>query len=96
MKKLTFILSFLLLTIVLAAQELPLDPLIRHGKLDNGLTYYIQKNTYPENRAVFYLAQDVGSMQEEDNQSGLAHFLEHMAFASTKNFPQVTTRRSTI
>lgn len=87
MKKLTFILSFLLLTIVLAAQELPLDPLIRHGKLDNGLTYYIQKNTYPENRAVFYLAQDVGSMQEEDNQSGLAHFLEHMAFASTKNFP---------
>lgn len=87
MKKQLFILSFLLLAIGLAAQELPLDPQVRRGQLSNGLTYYIQKNNYPENRAVFYLAQEVGSMQEEDNQSGLAHFLEHMAFASTKNFP---------
>lgn len=68
-------------------QELPVDPQVRYGKLDNGLTYYIRHNAYPENRAEFYIAQQVGSMQEEDSQSGLAHFLEHMAFNGSKNFP---------
>jgi len=68
-------------------QKLPVDPKVRFGKLDNGLTYYIRHNAYPENRASFYIAQKVGSMQEEDNQVGLAHFLEHMAFNGTKNFP---------
>ncbi len=55
--------------------------------MDNGLTYYIRQNNLPENRADFYIAQKVGSMQEEDNQAGLAHFLEHMAFNGTTNFP---------
>lgn len=67
--------------------ELPLDPNVRYGKLDNGLTYYIRHNAYPANRANFYIAQKVGSMQEEDSQSGLAHFLEHMAFNGTKHYP---------
>src|SRR5690554_6119616 len=67
--------------------ELPTDPNVRTGRLDNGLTYYIRNNGQPENRADFYIAQKVGSMQEEDNQAGLAHFLEHMAFNGTKNFP---------
>jgi zinc protease len=66
---------------------LPVDPNVRTGKLENGLTYYIRNNGLPENRADFYIAQKVGSMQEEDNQAGLAHFLEHMAFNGTKNFP---------
>lgn len=70
-----------------APQPLPVDPQVRYGQLENGLTYYIRHNAYPENRADFYIAQKVGSMQEEDNQAGLAHFLEHMAFNGSKNFP---------
>ena len=66
---------------------LPFDPNVRVGKLDNGLTYYIRHNEWPENRAEFYIAQKVGSIQEDDNQMGLAHFLEHMCFNGTKNFP---------
>lgn len=83
---LCFISSF----IRLQAQEmqpLPIDPKVRYGKLDNGLTYYIRHNELPENRADFYIAQNVGSVLEEDNQAGLAHFLEHMGFNGTKNFP---------
>lgn len=68
-------------------QPLPLDPNVRVGKLDNGLTYYIRHNEWPEQRADFYIAQKVGSMQEEDNQRGLAHFLEHMCFNGTTHFP---------
>ena len=66
-----------------SAQQLPPIPIdqdVRIGKLDNGLTYYIRKNSLPANRADFYIAQKVGSIQEEDNQRGLAHFLEHMCF----------------
>lgn len=66
----------------------PKDPAVRHGRLDNGLTYYIRHNNLPENRADFYIAQKVGSMLEEDSQAGLAHFLEHMAFNGTTNFPK--------
>ena len=66
----------------------PMDPAVRHGKLENGLTYFIRQNKLPENRADFYIAQKVGSMMEEDSQAGLAHFLEHMAFNGTTNFPK--------
>ncbi len=65
----------------------PVDPDIRIGKLDNGLTYFVRKNLEPEKRASFYIIQNVGSILEEDNQNGLAHFLEHMAFNGTKHFP---------
>ena len=72
------------------AQQLPpipVDPNVRIGKLDNGLTYYIRKNSQPANRADFYIAQKVGSIQEEESQRGLAHFLEHMCFNGTTHFP---------
>lgn len=66
---------------------IPADPDVVVGKLDNGLTYYIRHNNWPENRADFYIAQKVGAIQEEESQRGLAHFLEHMCFNGTKHFP---------
>ena len=68
-------------------KQLPLDPTIRVGKLKNGITYYIRHNDNPENLVNFYIAQKVGSIQEEEHQRGLAHFLEHMCFNGTKHFP---------
>lgn len=65
---------------------LPLDPQIRQGRLENGLTYYIRKNRKPENRAALRLAVNAGSVLEEDDQQGLAHFIEHMAFNGTRHF----------
>ena len=67
--------------------QLPLDPAVRVGKLDNGLTYYIRHNEKPKGQASFYIYHDVGAIQEEDDQQGLAHFLEHMAFNGSKNLP---------
>ena len=66
---------------------IPTDPNVRVGKLENGLTYYIRHNELPDNQADFYIAQKVGSILEEDNQRGLAHFLEHMCFNGTTNYP---------
>ena len=71
---------------------LPMDPNVRYGKLDNGMTYYIRHNEKPDNRADFYIAQKVGSVLEEESQRGLAHFLEHMAFNGTTNLPGMTLR----
>lgn len=68
-------------------QTLPVDTAVRIGKLPNGLTYYIRHNEYPKGQADFYIVQNVGSILEEDNQRGLAHFLEHMCFNGTTNFP---------
>lgn len=90
MKKL--ILSTLVLALGLTAaaqqpQPLPVDSAVRVGHLDNGLTYYIRHNEYPKQRAEFHIAQAVGAILEEDNQNGLAHFLEHMAFNGTQHFP---------
>lgn len=90
MRKLFFWLSLLSVSsfyVQAQVQPLPLDPQIVHGKLDNGLTYYIRQNGQPEERAEFYLVQRTGSLQEEDNQRGLAHVLEHMAFNGSKHFP---------
>ena len=64
----------------LFAQELPDDPEVRKGVLDNGMTYYIRHNNKPANQAEFWIFDNVGALQEEDSQQGLAHFLEHMAF----------------
>ena len=71
----------------MSAQPIPVDPKVRVGKLDNGLTYYIRANQKPKERAEFFIAQNVGAILEMDNQNGLAHFLEHMAFNGTKNYP---------
>ena len=68
-------------------QNLPNDPAVRVGHLENGLTYYIRHNEKPAGRAEFYLATNVGAIQETPDQDGLAHFLEHMCFNGTKNFP---------
>ncbi|ADQ80655.1 peptidase M16 domain protein [Paludibacter propionicigenes WB4] len=67
---------------------LPLDPSVKVGKLPNGFTYYIRRNTEPKNRVTLYLANKVGSILENDNQQGLAHFIEHMSFNGTKHFPK--------
>lgn len=66
---------------------LPMDPDLRIGKLPNGFTYFIQHNEEPKDRADFYIIYKVGALQEDENQNGLAHFLEHMAFNGTRNFP---------
>lgn len=68
-------------------QSLPVDSLVRQGVLPNGLTYFIRHNETPKGQADFYIAQKVGSILENDNQRGLAHFLEHMCFNGTQNFP---------
>ena len=90
-KKLLMTTTLLFMAVVMFAQQqtqvIPFDPQVRVGKLENGLTYYIRHNKLPENRADFYIAQKVGSILEEENQRGLAHFLEHMCFNGTTNFP---------
>jgi zinc protease len=67
---------------------LPLDTAVKTGKLPNGFTYYIRRNTEPKSRATLYLANKVGSVLENDDQQGLAHFMEHMSFNGTKHFPK--------
>src|SRR5919106_130578 len=92
-------LSFLLLTIALntvqapatqaapaATTTLPLDPAVTTATLPNGLTYYIRKNERPDDRVLLRLAVKAGSIDEEEDQRGLAHFLEHMAFNGSRNF----------
>lgn len=93
MKKiiLTFFVIALSFGVTVTAQNLnsPInnDPNVKIGKLDNGLTYYIRENKKPENRVEFRLAVNAGSNQENDDQQGLAHFTEHMAFNGIKGFP---------
>ena len=80
----------LLMTLPMQAQQpnkLPIDSAVRVGQLPNGLTYYIRHNEEPKDRCDFHIAQAVGAVLEEDNQNGLAHFLEHMAFNGTQHFP---------
>ena len=70
------------------AQPLPLDSTVRSGKLANGLTYYIKHNEEPKNHAYLTIVNNVGSVLEDDDQQGLAHFMEHMNFNGTKHFPK--------
>jgi zinc protease len=92
MKKFSFIIILFFLQFTSLPQqlrlndEIPLDKNILTGKLDNGLTYYIRENKKPEHRAVFRLAVNAGSILENDDQQGLAHLVEHMAFDGSKNF----------
>ena len=86
-RTLSGILMLILAVAATCAQPLPQDPTIRKGTLKNGMTYYIRHNAKEAGLADFYIAQRVGAIQEEPRQRGLAHFLEHMAFNGTKNFP---------
>ena len=87
MRKTVFTFLLIWVTAAVVAQPLPQDQSIRVGKLKNGLTYYLRHNAKEQGLADFYIAQKVGSIQEEPRQRGLAHFLEHMAFNGTKHFP---------
>jgi zinc protease len=75
-------------TTSLAADSLPRDPAVRLGELPNGLHYYVRVHKNPAKRAFLYLVVNAGSVQEDDDQQGFAHFLEHMAFNGTKHFPR--------
>ena len=91
-KSLLFLVALVFVSVNLRAQvdltkSAPMDPGIRTGKLTNGLTYFIRNNKEPEKRASFYIIQNVGAILENDDQNGLAHFLEHMAFNGTEHFP---------
>lgn len=91
MRKLTLTLCSLLIVAFAAAQPnlskpIPVDPNVKIGTLKNGLTYYIQRNTTPPGRIEMRLAVNAGSILEDENQQGLAHFVEHMAFNGTKRF----------
>ncbi|MEM9673350.1 MAG: insulinase family protein [Bacteroidota bacterium] len=101
LRKLTFGISAILLLIGLGpvfgqemdmnsdlelSNEIPTTEKVLKGKLENGLTYYIRQNSRPENRVELRLAVNAGSILEDDDQQGLAHFLEHMAFNGTENF----------
>lgn len=91
--------AFAIGAVSLKAQQMPpipVDNQVRIGKLENGLTYYIRQNKLPANRANFYIVQKVGSILEEESQRGLAHFLEHMAFNGSKNFPADETGPSIV
>ena len=91
------ILSLLLLcsSVLLSAQanfdlkdKIPQDPKVSKGVLENGMTYYVRSNENPKNRAELFLVVRAGSVDEDDDQQGLAHFCEHMSFNGTKNFPK--------
>lgn len=71
---------------VASSGEVPLDPAVKQGRLKNGLRYFIRENERPANRAELRLVVNAGSLQEDEDQLGLAHFVEHMAFNGTKNF----------
>ena len=90
MNRLLSILLLFLFTSAFAQNDLktplPVDPQVRIGTLPNGMKYYLRKNAKPENRVELRLAINVGSTAEDDDQLGLAHFTEHMAFNGTKNF----------
>lgn len=94
MKKILLALALVILAAVsVLAQDLKLtdpikaDPNVKIGKLENGMTYYIRHNDYPKNRVELRLAVNAGSNQENENQRGLAHFTEHMAFNGIEGFP---------
>ena len=93
MQKINLMLACLLVSGSLLSQVslkstdlLPLDPKVRTGVLPNGMKYYIKHNAKPEKRAELRLAVNAGSTMENDDQQGLAHFVEHMAFNGSKNF----------
>ncbi len=89
MKRLSFFMAILFIAFAssLTAQNIPVDKSIRIGTLDNGMKYYIKKNLKPEKKVELRLVINAGSILEDEDQLGLAHFMEHMNFNGTTNFP---------
>ena len=83
------LMAILVITAQAKERELPADPELRIGRLENGMTYYIRHNEQPKGRADMWLVQGTGSLVEEDDERGLAHFIEHIAFQGTRNFPGI-------
>jgi zinc protease len=93
LQKLIFFATFCIVAMspdIALSQKLPLDPAVTTGKLPNGFTYYVRKNSKSKKRAMLYLVNKVGSILENDDQRGLAHFMEHMSFNGSKHFPDAT------
>ena len=86
--RILFVVSCVLFSNISSAQTIPLDTAVRTGVLPNGFTYYIRHNGEPKNRVFLYLVNNVGSVLEDSNQQGLAHFMEHMNFNGTTHFPK--------
>ena len=90
--KILFLLFFLPFSLLAQStkndSKIPFDPNVKKGMLKNGLTYYIRKNSKPENKVDLRLIVNAGSILENDDQQGLAHFMEHMNFNGTKRFPK--------
>lgn len=78
----------LVMAVPAMAQVIEADPAFRVGRLENGMTYYLRHGENPSGCADFYIVHNVGALQEDDNQNGLAHFLEHMAFNGTRHYPE--------
>jgi len=87
MKKILLTLASLMVITTVQASVISDGDGFRIGKLDNGLTYYLYHNEVPKGCADFFIAHNVGALQEDDSQNGLAHFLEHMAFNGTAHYP---------
>lgn len=93
MKRFTLLLAAIIISLAAISQNVPgFKPLVQDasvvkGVLPNGMTYYLKNYENPKGRAEFFIVHNVGALQEEDYQNGLAHFLEHLAFNGTKNFP---------
>jgi zinc protease len=87
---LLFVFSLVLTVSYSKAQQIPVDPKVRIGKLSNGFTYYIRENHQPENRFDIRLVVNAGSVLENDDQQGLAHFVEHMCFNGTKHYERTS------
>ena len=91
MKKILFTsVIAVLITLIAGSQPIPVDPELRMGVLPNGMTYYVRHNAQPKGRAECYLVHKVGSILEDDDERGVAHFLEHIAFNGTTHFPGQT------
>ncbi len=86
MKNVIILFTLFILSSVLSAQPIPVDDRVRMGELENGMHYYIQHHEKPEDRVEIRMAVKAGSVLEDEDQRGLAHFVEHMAFNGTKNF----------
>jgi zinc protease len=85
-KKILFLFLFSIFSILIFAENFKNSENLITGKLENGIHYYIYKNKKPENKAMLNLVVKTGSLMEEDNEQGIAHFMEHMAFNGTTKF----------